>query len=119
MYHIKKAKHFAKSKRISVTFLYTKIRTLYIPQFFMKILKFAFIYKKHDTLHYVKFLYTKIQTLRKKQDKLPYVLYTKIWTLCVTRFFIEFFKLEEGGGVIRKKQCTLRYILYAKKCTLR
>ena len=29
-----------------------------------------FIYKKHDTLRYVKFLYTKNQTLQKKQDNL-------------------------------------------------
>ena len=29
----KKARHFAKSKKISVTFLYTKRKTLYVTQF--------------------------------------------------------------------------------------
>ena len=46
-------------------------------------------------------------------------LYTKIWTLCVTQFFIEFLKLAEEGSIfICKKQCTLRYILYVKNNAL-
>ena len=51
-----------------VTFLYIKRNTLYVTGFFMNFLKLAFIYKKHDTLRYVTFLYTKSWTLRKKQD---------------------------------------------------
>ena len=39
----------------------------------MEFLKFVFTYKKHDTLRYVIFLYTKRQTLRKKQDNFCYV----------------------------------------------
>ena len=77
-----------------------------------------FIYKMHDTLPYAIFhnflevviyrqkvfhfairevLYTKIQTLRKKQDNLCYVFILEKWTLCVTRFSIEFLKLTKGG----------------------
>ena len=70
-------------------------------------------------------------------------LYTKIWTLCVTRFFIKFLKLVEGGAFLYAKnnalcvaflyeksmhfalRCFYTKIqtlcvtcLYAKKCTL-
>ena len=80
----------------------------------MKFLKLAFIYKKHDTLRYVKVLYTKSQTLRKKKDNLRYVFIYKIWTLCVTQFFIKFLKLAEGGVFYMEKQFTLRYISIRK-----
>ena len=73
----KRARLYTKSKKNCETFLYTKSRTLFkkLDNFlyvfifkkpytlryaiFMKILKLAFIYKKDDTLCYVKFLYTK------------------------------------------------------------
>ena len=45
-FYIQKSRHFAKSKIISVTFLYTKIKTLHVTRFFMKKLKLAFIYIK-------------------------------------------------------------------------
>ena len=50
-------------------------------------------------------LYTKKQIHCKKQDNLCYVLYTKIWTLCVTQFFMEFWNWRGGGGhfFIQKK----------------
>ena len=73
--YIQKFRHFAKSKTICVTFLFTKSQTLYVMQFFMKILKFAFIYKKHENLRYVRFVYTKIRIPSKKQDNLCYVFY--------------------------------------------
>ena len=53
-----KSRHFEKSKTICVTFLFTKIQTLYVMRFFMKFLKLAFIYQKHDTFCSVDFLYT-------------------------------------------------------------
>ena len=85
--------------------LYIKSYKLHVTQFFMKILKLAFINKKHDTLRYVTFLYTKRQTLHKKQDNLRYVFIYKIWTVCVSQFFIEFLKLAERGHIfILKKQ---------------
>ena len=47
--------------------------TLDITWFFMKFLKMALLYKKHDTFRYGTFLYIKSQTFRKKQDNLCYV----------------------------------------------
>ena len=96
-FYTQKARHFAKIYTIYVTFLYTKSMTLYSSRFFMKKLRLAFIYKQHETLRSVTFLYTKRQTLRKKQDNLRYFLYTKTRTLCVTQFFNEVLKLAEGG----------------------
>ena len=65
---IKKSRHFAKSKTICVTFLFSKIRTL-----------------------------------------------------CITRFSYNFWNRPRGGGhFYMQKQCTLRYISVSKKqCTLR
>ena len=65
-FYIQKARYFAKSKTICVTFLCSKIRTL-----------------------------------------------------CITRFFIEFLKFAEGGGIFKcKKQCTLSYIFMLKNNAL-
>ena len=125
---------YTKQKNAKFIYIYSKIQTLRKKQ---DNLQYVFIYKKidtlrhaifhensdmvifiqkHDTLRYVTFLYTKSLTLRKKQDNLCYVfLYTKILTLCVTRFFMEFLKMAEGGRVIHKKQWNLRYIRISKK----
>ena len=97
---LKKARHFAKSTTISVTFLNTKIKTLYVTRFFMKILKLAFIYKNHDTLRYVKFLYSKIQTLRKKEDNLRYVFMYKNPDNLRYAIFYWFFLNGGGGGIL-------------------
>ena len=59
-----------------------------------------FIYKNHDTLRYMKLLYTKLQTLLNKQDNLRSVFIYKILTLFISQFFMEFLKLAEGRGVI-------------------
>ena len=55
----KKSRHFVKNKTISVNFLNKKSKTLYVTRFFMKMLRLAFIYKKHGTLSYVTFIYKK------------------------------------------------------------
>ena len=89
---------------------------------FMKFLKLAFIYKKHDILRYVTFLYTKARHFAKSKKMFDTFSDTKIWHFCVTRFFIEFLKIAEGGGtfIFIKKQYTLRDIFILKKqCTLR
>ena len=92
---------FKKQDNLRYIFIHKNPNTL-LYEILYKCLKLAFmyIYKKHDTFSYVDFLYTKIQTLlRKKQDNLRYFfIYTKSLTLCVTRFYMEFFKLAEGGG---------------------
>ena len=87
-----------KVRQFMLRFYIQKRMTLYVMQFFMKILQLVFIYKKHDTQRYVTFLCTKRRTLSKKQDNLRYVFIYKIWTLCITRFFIELLKLAEGEG---------------------
>ena len=118
--YIQKSRHFAKSKTICVTFLFTKIHTLHVTQFSMGFLKLAFIYKNQDTLRYVTFLYTKIQALRKKQDNFRYVfLYTKSLTLCVTQFFMKFLKMAQGGAFLSTKNNALSVtFLYPKNIAL-
>ena len=52
-YSIQKYRHFAKSKTISVTFLFTKIHTLYITQFFRENFQigiYIYIYKPWEPL---------------------------------------------------------------------
>ena len=100
--YIQKARHFAKIRTICVTFLFTKIHTLYLTQFFHEFLKLAFVYiKKAWHFSFCDVLYRKIHTLRKKQDNLRYVfLCTKSLTLCVAQFFMEFLKLAEGGAFL-------------------
>ena len=60
-----------KARKFPLRFILKKPYTLRYG-IFMTFLKLAFIYKKHDTLRYVTFLYTKSQTLRQKQDNLRY-----------------------------------------------
>ena len=60
------------------------------------------------------FIY-KIQTLRKKQDNLRYVLYTKIRTLCITQFSWIFLKLEEKGGIFICKKNHFALIFFVQK----
>ena len=104
-FYIQKPGHFAKSKTISVTFLYTGSKKLYFTQFLMKLLRSAFNFKKHDTLRYVMFLYTKSRTFRKKQDNLHCVLYTKSGHL------LNFFNWRRWGELfIYKNECTMTYI---------
>ena len=61
------------------------------------------------------FIFKKLETSKKK-DNLHYVfLYTKSLTFCVTRFFMEFLKLAEGGGIfIHKKNALCVQFLYPK-----
>ena len=103
----KKANVFIYTSRmtISITFLYSKSMILYVARFLKKFLKLSFNHKKHDTLRYVTFLYTKSRTLRKKQDNSHCVFIYKIWTL------IEFFKLAEVGGTFYI-QNSMHYTLY-------
>ena len=83
-------------------------------------LKLAFIYKEHGTLRYVMFLYTKIQTIRKKQDVLRYVfIYQNMDTL---RYAIFHWIFEIGGGrgtfFYAKNNALCVEFLYPKKMHL-
>ena len=67
-------------------------------RFFMKLLKFAFMYKRYDTLRYVMF-YKKRQTLRKKKDNLRYVFIFKKSGHFALRDFHRVFEIGQGEGV--------------------
>ena len=70
-----------------------------------------FLYgQKHDTLRNVTFLYTKGQTLRKKQSNLRNVFIYKKLDALHYAIFIKFLKLAKGGAFLYAKKCTLRYI---------
>ena len=60
---------FKKQDNLRNVFIFKKQYTLG-HAIIHKFLKLVFINKKHDILRYVMFLYTKIQTLREKQDNL-------------------------------------------------
>ena len=65
----------------------------------------------------MKFLYTKSQTLRKKQDNLPYVyIYIKPHTLRY-EFFHGIFEIG-GGGLYAKNNALCVKFLYAKNNAL-
>ena len=85
----------------------TKSQTLYVKRYFMKFLNLAFNHKKHDTLCYWTFLYTKIQTLRKKQDNLRSVFMFKNPDTLHQAIFIEFLEFAEGGGIFTLKNSSL------------
>ena len=109
------------------TFIYTKSLTFRKKQVNFR---YIFIHKSHDTLHYA-ILHENVQVSINIQKALHFPFrdvliykelpYTKIWTLCVTRFFIEFLKLAEGGTCFkRKRKFTLHYsFIFKKLCTLR
>ena len=119
-FYIEKARHLKKSKTISVPYLYTKSKTLHVTRFVMTFLKLAFIYKKHDNLHYVTFLCTNSQTLRKKQDNLRFVfMYKNADTLLYVVFHWIFWNWLMGRYIfIFEKQYTLRYIFMCKNNAL-
>ena len=125
---------YIKSKKMG-NVLYTKIQTLCKNQ---DNLRYVFILKKqrNSTLRgfswnfwswnlYTKsmrifvmwrFYIQKVWHLSKSKTICVRFLYTKIWTLCITQFFIGFLKLVEDGGIfMNKKQCTLRQIFYMQK----
>ena len=86
--YIQKSGHFEKRKTICVTFYSQKTRHFKLRNFSWNVWNWhLYLYKKHETMRYVTFLYTKIQTLEKRK------------TICV-RFFIY------------KKPDTLRYVIF-------
>ena len=126
-FYIQKFRHFSKIKTIYVTFLYSKIKTLYFTQFLWNLWSWN-LYTKCMTLCVTwRFNIQKSRYFAKSKTICVMFLYTKIWTLCVMRFFIEFLKLVEGGRdfnmkmtihfslhLYMQKTCTLRYFLLFK-----
>ena len=95
---------------------YTKSPTLYGTRFFMKILKLAFIYKKHDTLRCVNFLYSKSQTLCTKKTICVTYLCTKAWHFPLRDFSWNFWNRRRGGGgiFVYKKNALCVTFVYSK-----
>ena len=87
---------FKKLDNFRYVFLYKKQYT-WLYGIFMIFLKLAFIYKKHDTLRYVKILYRRSKTLRKKQDNLQYVFIYKNPALLHYANFHWIFHICGGG----------------------
>ena len=99
VFHIQKSGHFAKNQDSLRYVLYTKSRIFYVTQFFMNFSILEFLYKKHETLRYMTFLYTKSQTLRKNQDNLRHVfIYKNLDTLYCT-IFLWIFEIGGGGEI--------------------
>ena len=74
--YTQKARHFSKRRAI---FIYKKLDNFRYA-IFHENFEIDICIKKHDTLRYVKFLFTEIQTLRKKQDNFRYVfIYKRPW----------------------------------------
>ena len=117
IYIYKNSDTLQKARQFALHFYWQKSRHFTLRNFSWKFWNWhLYKYKKHATFPYVKFLYTKIQRLGKKQDNLRYIfLYTEILTLCVTRFFMEFLKLAEGGGGGFKKTMHFALNFYIKK----
>ena len=130
---------YTKSKKMRNVCIYRKSQTLFKKQ---DNFRYVFIHKSPDTLRYTIFheifeigIYIYIQkalhfalhgvltlkshTLRKKQDNLRYVLFTKSQTLYFTRFL--WFFLKFAVIYIKKKHDTLRYVtfLYTNSQTIK
>ena len=85
-FYIQKSGHFAKSKTICDTFLYTKIRHFCVTQFFIDFLKFAdgggHLFIKKNNVLCVTFSYWKnnalcVTLLYKEPDTMRYILISK------------------------------------------
>ena len=122
--YIQKARHFPKSKIICVTFYSYKYRHLTSRTFSWKFWNWHwYIYIKHDTLCYVKVLYTKSLTLCKKQDNLRYdFCIQKAWHFVLRNFSWNFWNWRRGEEFLWKKimhfvlnfyiQKTLHFLLH-------
>ena len=75
--------------------LFTKSLTLYVTRFFMKFWDWhLYIYIKHENLRYVTFLYTKRQSLKKKQDNLRYIFLYTVWLKWRAHFAVDILLLH-------------------------
>ena len=114
-----KARHFAKSKTISVRFLLTEIHTLYVTRLSWNVWNcHLYIHKRHDTFALREvFIYKKPETSKKaRQFALRFLINKKPDTL---RFaiFMKFLKLAEGGrrGVSKQKIMHFPFRFYIQK----
>ena len=82
--------------------LYTKSQTMYVTQFFAKILNLAFINKKHA---YVTFIYKKVRHFAKRNRICVTFLYTKSVQFGLSDFLLNFWNLRRGQGCLGYVEC--------------
>ena len=80
----------------------------------MEFLKWAFIYKKHDTLRYVTFYIQKTRHFAKSKTIFDTFLYTKSGTVRYATFH-QTFQIWGGGGHLLIKKNALCVIFYIEK----
>ena len=107
----KKRYTLQKSRQFPLGFIYKKHDTLRYAIFHENVEVGTYIYKRNDTLLFVKFFIQKARHFAKRKTFCVTFLYTKIRTLCVTQFFIEFLKLAEEGGTSLKLK-TIHFALH-------
>ena len=109
IYKKKNRETFLNTKRTttSVTFLFSKSKTLYDTQFSWKFLSW-YLYTKSMTLCVTwRFHIHKSRHFAKSKTICVTFLCTKMWTLCITQFLLNFWNWRRGD------------ILYAKYNSLR
>ena len=99
LYIYKNLNTFQKSRQVVLGFYSKKLQILYITQLSWNFwIWHLYIYKNHDYLRYVKFLYTKSHTLGNKQDNLRYIFFIKkSWHFALHNFSWNFWNLAERG----------------------
>ena len=94
-------------------------RVLNVMQFFMKMLRLAFIYKKNDTLHYVTFYIQKARHFTKIRTIWFTFIYIKFGHFALCNFSLKFWNLRRGRGTFYKKNNALSFtFLYLKSNAL-
>ena len=95
--YIEKARHFAKSKTTSVTFLLTKIPTNYVTQFSWNFEIGIYIFTKtwHFALHVV-FIYKNTDTSKKLRQFALRFYIQKAWHFALHNFHV-IFEIVSGG----------------------
>ena len=106
-FYIQKSRHFSKSKTISVTFLYKKARHFTLRDFPWIFWSWHFYIKSISLCVKLHFYIKKARQLAKNKTICLTFLYTKIRTVCVSRFFMELLKLAEGGAFLYAKNNAL------------
>ena len=120
--YIRKSRHFAKSKTVCVTLLFTKYQTLYVSQFFMKFLKLGFLYTKNMTLCVTWSFYIQ-KTRHFKKSKIicvKFLIYKNSDTLRYAIFHGMFVIGGGGRGAFSWKKNNSLFVkfLYAKNIAL-
>ena len=117
----KKPDTLQKTQTICVTFLYKKSQSLYVTQFFMKILKLYFYTKSTTLCVRWRFYIQKYRHLAKSKTICVTFFYTKsltLWSYAIFHWIFEIGGVGWGAVLYAKKQCALRYIFISiKKCT--